>query len=197
LLLIVRADSPYKTAADFAAAMRSKQLAMATAGAGSTGQLVGEMYGRVVGAKFISVPYKGSAPAVQDVAGGQADFMFAVPPAALPMLQGGRLRALAVTSSKRLPLLPDVPTMVEAGYRGFYASEWKVLVAPAGTPRPVIDTISHEVQKALAQPSTIARIVADGNLPLSGNAAEASKFVNAELARWSTMVRESGLSKSN
>lgn len=87
--------------------------------------------------------------------------------------------------------------MTEAGFRGFHASEWKVLVAPAGTPKPVIDLLNAEVQKALSQPSTLAKIVADGNLPLGGSAADASKFVNAELARWSSMVRESGLSKSN
>lgn len=197
LLLVVRADSPYKTAADLAAAIKSGQLSMATAGAGSAGQLVGEMYGRVVGGKFTSVPYKGSAPAIQDVVGGLTDFMFAVPPAALPLLQGGRLRALAVTSTRRLPLVPDVPTMVEAGYKGFYATESKVLFAPAGIPKQVLDRINQEVQKALGQPTNIARILADGNFPLGGTAADASKFVNSEMGRWSAMVRESGLSKSN
>lgn len=198
VVLVVRADSPYKTVADLVTAHKSKGgLTLATAGSGTVGQLVGEMFGRTVGVKFTSVPYKGSAPALQDVVAGVTDCMFATPPGALPLLQGGRLRALAVTSSKRLPLLPDVPTLDEVGYRKFEASEWKVLMVPVGTPPPVIELLNKEVQKAMAQPSTIARVLADGSLPMSGSSANAAIFVKTELARWGALVRESGLSKTN
>jgi len=193
----VRADSPYKTVADLVAAHKSKGFTLATAGAGTVGQLVGEMFGRTVGMKFINVPYKGSAPALQDVSAGVTDCMFATPPGAIPLLQGGRLRALAVTSSKRLPLMPEVPTMMEAGYRNFEATEWKVLMAPVGTPPAVIERLNQEVQKAMAQSATIARVLADGSLPMTGSAANAATFVNAELTRWGSVVRDSGLSKTN
>jgi tripartite-type tricarboxylate transporter receptor subunit TctC len=107
------------------------------------------------------------------------------------------LRALAVTSSKRLPLLPEVPTLAESGYRNFQASEWKVLLAPAGTPPSVVERINKEVQKALAQPAIIARVLADGSLPMTGSVPTTEQFVKAELTRWSAAVRESGLSKTN
>ncbi len=197
VVLVVRADSPYKTVAEFVGAHKAKPMTVATAGLGSVGQLVAEMFGRTVGAMFTSIPYKGSSPALQDVVGGQTDCMFAVPPGALPLIQGGRLRALAVTSTKRLPLLPHVPTMAEAGFKNFQASEWKVLVAPAGTQPAIVQRINQEVQKALAQPAVIARMLADGNLPLSGSASHAASFVKAEHGRWANVVRESGLSKTN
>jgi tripartite-type tricarboxylate transporter receptor subunit TctC len=197
VVLVVPAASPIRSVADLVRAHQAKALTLGTAGAGTVGQLVGEMFGRIVGNKFVNVPYKGTAPALQDVAGGQVECMFTTPPGALPLIQGGRLRALAVTSAKRLPMLPDVPTLAESGYKGFHASEWKVLVAPAGTPAPVVERIAEEVQKALAQPGTIAKILADGNLPMSGSPTQSARFVKAEHARWSQLVRDSGLSKTN
>lgn len=196
LVLVVHADSRLRSLADLVAAHKSRQLTLATAGDGTVGQMAGEMFSGLVGAKFQSIPYKGSAPALQDVAGGQVDCMFAVPPGALPLIKGGRLRALAVTSAKRLPLLPDVPTMAESGYADFQAAEWKVLVAPAGTPPGVLMRWNKEVQKALAQPAVISRILADGSLPLSMSQPETQKFVRREHERWTTVVRSSGLENS-
>lgn len=197
VVLVVRADSPFKSVADLAAAHKARPLTLATGGQGTVGQLVGEMFGHTLGARFTPVPYKGTAPAIQDLAAGQTDGMFSTPPAALPLIQAGRLRALVVTSAKRLPLLPEVPTMMEAGFRGFEASESKVLVAPAGTPPAVVARINAEVQKALSQPSVIGRIIADGSLPAGGTPQQAQAFVKSELVRWSAAVRDSGLSKTN
>ncbi|TSH96455.1 tripartite tricarboxylate transporter substrate binding protein [Verticiella sediminum] len=197
VVLVVRADASYSDLADLVKAHQAKHLTLASAGAGTVGQLVGEMLGTVVGAKFVTVPYRGTAPALQDVVGGITDAMFATPPGALPLLQGGRLRALAVTSAQRLPLLPDVPTLAELGYPGIEVSEWKVLMAPRGTPAAVIERLHREVQVALAQDEVIERVVADGNLPLTGSTAAAEAFVRKELARWSGIVREAGLSKTN
>ncbi|KAF1046442.1 Bug family tripartite tricarboxylate transporter substrate binding protein [Xylophilus sp.] len=196
LVLVVHAESKFRSLADLVAVHKGRQLTLATAGDGTVGQMVGEMFGSLVGARFQSSPYKGSAPALQDVAGGQVDCMFAVPPGALPLIKGGRLRALAVTSAKRLPLLPDVPTVAESGYPGFHAAEWKVLVAPAGTSPAVVSRWNREVQKALAQPAVISRIIADGSLPLSLSQAETDRFVRGEHERWTAVVRSSGLSKS-
>lgn len=197
VVLVVRADSPLRSVADLVAAHKTRPLTLASGGAGTVGQLVGEMFGRTLGQRFTPVPYKGTAPALQDVVAGQTDGMFSTPPAALPLIQSGRLRALAVTSAKRLPLLPEVPTMAEEGFRGFEASESKVVVAPAGTPPAVVARINAEVQKALSQPSTIGRIIADGSLPAGGTPQQAQVFVKSELARWSAAVRDSGLSKTN
>lgn len=197
VVLVVRADSPFKSVADLVAAHKTRPLTLATGGQGTVGQLVGEMFGQTLGARFTPVPYKGTAPAIQDLAAGQTDGMFSTPPAALPLIQGGRLRALAVTSAKRLPLLPEVPTMVEAGFAGFEASESKVLVAPAGTPPEVVARINAEVQKALSQPAVIGRIISDGSLPSGGTPQQAQAFVKSELARWTAAVRGSGLSKTN
>lgn len=197
MVLVVPANSPHRTVADLVKAHQAKNMTMASAGAGALGQLVGDMFGRVVGAKFTNVPYKGTAPALQDLVGGVTDLMFATPAGALPLLQGGRLRALALTSAKRIPLLPDVPTLVESGYPKFQVSEWKILLAPAGTPPAVVERLNKEVQKALAQTSTIARVLADGSLPRSSSVSQAQQFVKAEMERWASAVKESGLSKTN
>lgn len=197
VVVVVRADSPYKNLADLVAAMKAKPLSMGSAGAGTAGQLVGEFFARTVGGKVNTIPYKGSAPALQDVVGGQTDFMFATPPGALPLLEGGRLRALGVSSTKRLPMLPNVPTIAESGHRGFEASEWKVLVAPAGTPPAIVQRLHAEVQKALGQPATLSKILADGNLPLPGTQPQAAAFLKTEFIRWTSLVRDSGASKTN
>lgn len=193
LVLVVPDKSRFRSLAELVAEHKGRQLTLATAGDGSVGQMVGEMFGGLVGAGFRSIPYKGSAPALQDVAGGQVDFMFAVPPGALPLIKGGRLRALAVTSATRLPLIPDVPTVAESGYPGFHAAEWKVLVAPLGTPAALVGRWNSEVQKALARPDVISRILADGSLPLSMSVPETEEFVRREHERWTAVVRSSGL----
>ena len=148
VVLIVRQDAPYKTLADLVAAAKTKQLSMASAGTGTVGHLTGEMFMRRAGIKALHVPYKGASPALTDLMGGQTDFYFATPPIAMPMLKAGKLRALAVTSAKRVALLPNVPTVAEQGYAGFQAEDWKALVAPAGTPDDVIAKLNREYLRA-------------------------------------------------
>lgn len=192
VVLIVRQDAPYRTLADLVAAAKSKQLSMASAGTGTVGHLTGEMFQRRAGIKALHVPYKGASPALTDLMGGQTDFYFATPPIALPMLKAGRLRALAVTSGKRMPLLPNVPTVAEQGYAGFQAEDWKALVAPAGTPADVIKRLNEEVNKALQQPDTIARMREEGSEPRGGSAQDLGAFIKSEHARWGGIVHESG-----
>nr|WP_315592115.1 tripartite tricarboxylate transporter substrate binding protein [uncultured Cupriavidus sp.] len=192
VVLIVRQDSPYKTLAELVAAGKTKQLSMASAGTGTVGHLTGEMFQRRAGIKALHVPYKGASPALTDLMGGQTDFYFATPPIAMPMLKAGKLRALAVTSGKRVALLPNVPTVAEQGYAGFQAEDWKALVAPAGTPADVVARLNAEVNKALKQPDTIAKLHDEGSEPRGGTPAELAAFIKSENARWGAIVKESG-----
>lgn len=192
VVLIVRADSPYKTVADLVAAAKAKQLSMASAGTGTVGHLTGEMFARRVGIKVLHVPYKGASPALTDLLGGQTDFYFATPPIAMPMIKSNKVRALAVTSAKRVPLLPSVPTIAESGYAGFQAEDWKALVAPAGTPADVVARLNAEVNKALSQPDTINKLREEGSEPRGGSPATLGAYIQSEHARWGDIVRQSG-----
>jgi tripartite-type tricarboxylate transporter receptor subunit TctC len=153
-LLVVRQDSPMKNLSDVIQAAKAKpgNLKQALAGSGTVGHLAGEMLAVKAGISFLNVPYKGAAPAITDLLGGQTDFMFATPQGVLGMIKGGKMRALAVTSTRRLSVLPEVPTVAESGYKGFEAVDWKLLVAPANTPASVIQKINAAVEKALATP---------------------------------------------
>lgn len=166
---------------------------MASAANGTVGHLAAELLGRRAKFKFTHVPYKGAAPALTDLMGGQTDFMLPTPQAALPLIQGGKLRALAVTSAKRLPVMPDVPTVAESSYAGFEAVDWKVLVGPANLPASVTRRIHDEVEKALGKPDTIARLEAEGSTPKSGPSAQLGAFLTAEHARWGGVVRDAGI----
>ncbi len=192
VVLIVRQDAPYKSLADLVAAAKAKQLSMASAGTGTVGHLTGEMFQRRAGIKALHVPYKGASPALTDLMGGQTDFYFATPPIAMPMIKAGKLRALAVTSAKRVALLPNVPTVAEQGYAGFQAEDWKAVVAPAGTSPEVIARVNAEINKALKQPATIAKLHDEGSEPRGGTPAELAAFIKSENAHWGAIVKESG-----
>ncbi|WP_431189854.1 Bug family tripartite tricarboxylate transporter substrate binding protein [Cupriavidus oxalaticus] len=192
VVLIVRNDAPYKTVADLVAAAKAKQLSMASAGTGTVGHLTGEMFARRAGIRMLHVPYKGASPALTDLMGGQTDFYFATPPIAMPMIKAGKVRALAVTSAKRMPLLSAVPTVAESGYAGFQAEDWKALVAPAGTPPEVVARLNAEVNKALAQADTVSKLREEGSEPRGGTARELGAFIQSENMRWGEIVRQSG-----
>lgn len=194
VVLVVRADAPYRTLADLVAAAKAKpgSLAMASAGNGTVGHLAGELFAHRADVKIVHVPYKGAAPAATDLMGGQVDFYFATPQAAIPLIKGNRLRALAVTSLKRVPVLPDIPTIDESGWRGFEASDWKALVAPAGTPADIVKRINAAVDKALSQPDTMSKLLAEGSVPLGGPPQKLAQFIKSEGARWGEAVRQSG-----
>jgi tripartite-type tricarboxylate transporter receptor subunit TctC len=195
VLVVVRADSPFKTLADLVKAGQAKEaaLTMASAANGTVGHLAGELFGRRAKFKFTHVPYKGAAPALSDLVGGQTDFMLPTPQAALPLIKGGKLRALAVTSSKRLPVLPDVPTVAESGYAGFEAVDWKVLVGPAKLPTDIAKRLHDEVDKALGKPDTIAKLLAEGSAPMSGSPEQLAAFLKSELTRWGGVVRDAAV----
>jgi tripartite-type tricarboxylate transporter receptor subunit TctC len=195
VVLVVRADAPYKTLADLVAAAKShpRQLAMASAGNGTVGHLTGELFAKQAGFQHVHVPYKGAGPATTDLLGGQVAYYFATPEAISSFVKAGKLRALAVSSGKRLPVLPDTPTIAESGYKGFETGDWKMLVAPAGTPADVVTRLNAEVNKALAKPETIARLLAVGSLPGGGTPQQATQLLHVEQQRWATVVRDAGV----
>ncbi|WP_342593155.1 tripartite tricarboxylate transporter substrate binding protein [Ramlibacter agri] len=194
-VLVVRADSPWKSLADLVKAGKAKDggLNQALAGTGTVGHLSGVMLASKAGFKTVDVPYKGAAPAVTDLLAGQTDFMFATPQAIMGMLQGNKLRALAVTSAKRVNALPNVPTVAEQGYPGFVAVDWKVVIAPAGTPADVVTRLNAAVAKAMTQPAVVARLADEASTAMHGNPQEAAKFVHAEQAKWATLIKQANI----
>jgi tripartite-type tricarboxylate transporter receptor subunit TctC len=195
VLVVVRSESPYQTLAQLISAAKAKSggLTMASAANGTVGHLAGELLARRAGYTMTHVPYKGAAPALTDLLGGQTDFMLPTPQAALPLIKAGRLRALAVTSAQRLEVLADVPTVAESGYAGFEAIDWKVLVGPAGLPADVVKRLNDAATKALGAPDAVAKLHADGSAPLSGTPTQLSQFIEAEHARWGGVVRDAGV----
>jgi tripartite-type tricarboxylate transporter receptor subunit TctC len=191
-VVVVRAESPIKSLAELVAAGKTKPagLNMAAAGVGTVGHLAGEVFARRAGITITTVPYKGAGPALTDLIGGQTDFMLPSLPPAIPLIKGGRIRALAVTGAKRMPVLPDVPTVAELGYPGFEAADWKVLVAPAGTPAAIVNRVNAEVEKALGKPEMISRLLADGSVPIGGSAQKATQFIAQEHVRWGAIIRD-------
>lgn len=195
MVMVVKDDSPWKSLADAIKAAKSKpgEVKQALAGTGTVGHLAGEMLARRAGIQVLSIPYKGAAPAITDLIGGQTDYMFSTPQSVMGMIKGGKLRALAVSSPKRLAILPDVPTVAESGYKDFVAMDWKVVVAPAGTPADVVKRLNAEVARALAEPVLLSTLAAEGSTPMSGDPAQAASFIRAEQARWGSLVREAGI----
>ena len=192
--LVVRADAPWKSLAELVAAAKARpgELKQALAGTGTLGHMAGELLASKAGFKVLNVPYKGAAPAITDLLGGQTDFMFATPQAALAMIKGGKLRALAVTSAKRLPVMPEVPTVGES-YKGFEAVDWKAIVVPAGTSADIVKKLNAAVDKALAKPATISQLLAEGSTPVGGSPEQAGQYIKAEHARWGAAVRDAGV----
>lgn len=194
VIVVVRQDSPLRTLADLVAAAKAKpdSVSMASAGSGTIQHLAGELFAQRANVRFLHVPYRGSAPALTDTLGGQTDFSFTNTPSALTMLKGGKMRALAITSAQRLPLLPDVPTVAESGYPGFEAGDWKGLVTPVAVPAAVIERLNAEVNRALRDPEMIKRLEDEGSQALGGTAEDFGQFLKAEHARWREIVRATG-----
>lgn len=195
VVLVVKADARWKTLADLIkdAKAHPGAIKQALAGTGTVGHLAGELLSNEGQFEVLSVPYRGAAPALNDLIGGNTDYMFATPQASQEMLKGKVLRPLAVTSPERLSILPDVPTIAESGYDGFSAVDWKVLIAPAGTPTAVIDQVNDAVQKILRDPSTIEMFTREGSTAMGGSAAQAREYIAAEQQKWARLIKDAGI----
>ncbi|CAB3913335.1 hypothetical protein LMG26858_04857 [Achromobacter anxifer] len=165
---------------------------MASTGNGTSTHLSGELFQSMTGTRMTHVPYKGSSPALTDVMAGSADLIFDNLPSSMGFLKSNKLRPLAVTTAQRSPALPDVPTMAEAGVPGYDASSWFGLLAPAGTPQPVVDKIQRDVAAALQQESVRAQLQAQGATPSGNTPAQFKQFMAQESAKWAEVVKQSG-----
>ena len=168
------------------------KLNFASSGSGTSIHMTGELFKINTKIDVSHIPYKGSSPAMTDLVGGQVQFMFDNMPSALPLVQSGKLRALAVTSPKRSPAAPDVPTMAEAGFEGFDVSSWFGLMAPAKTPDAVVQKLNAAVAKALAKPELQKRLADLGSTSQAMTSAEFSDFVKNEVKVWGGVVKASG-----
>ena len=198
LVLVVNQASPIKTLKDVLEASKGKTggLSSASAGTGTSQHLSLELLAFRSGVKFTHVPYKGSGPAIQDVIGGQVDMMFDTTVVAGPHLQGGRLRAIAVTSAKRLASLPDVPTVAESGLPGlanFEVLSWQAIFAPAGTPAPVVNRLHDEIERILAEPEMLGKLKGFGMEPAKMTSAQITSFQQAEVAKWAQLIKAAGI----
>ena len=195
LILVVSENSPFKTLKDLVDAAKANpgKINMASPSNGTMGHIGGELFQRRAGVKFAHIPYKGAGPAVTDLMGGSLDLYFGNSQSVDALVKGARLRAIAVTSPKRLKNLPDVPTIAESGYPGFEAATWSGLVAPKGTPKAIVDRLNLEANKALKNPEMLDKLAADGSEPMGGSPQRFAEFIKAEHAKWGAVIREAGI----
>jgi tripartite-type tricarboxylate transporter receptor subunit TctC len=193
-VLVVNPAVPATTLQELIAYAKANpgKLNFASPGNGTSGHLCGELFKVMAGVQMAHVPYKGSAPALHDLIGGQVQLMFDNLPSALPQIKAGKLRALAVTSTTRAPALPDVPTLAEAGVPGYAAASWFGLFAPAGTPPAVVAKVNTAVAHWLASPEAKEKLLAAGADPAGGSPEDFARHVAAEATKWAKVVRESG-----
>jgi tripartite-type tricarboxylate transporter receptor subunit TctC len=171
------------------------KLNFASSGNGTSIHLSAELFKSMTGTYMVHLPYRGSGPALIDLLGGSADLMFDNLPSSLPHIKAGKLKALAVTSAVRSTVLPDLPTIAEAGgpdLKGFEASSWFGLLAPAGTPADVVNRVQQEVAKSLASSVVKERLVSQGAIPSGNTPAEFARFIDAETKKWAQVVKVSG-----
>ena len=193
-VLVVNPSLPINSVADLIKLAKAKPgtINFASSGSGTSIHLSGELFKTMAGVDMTHVPYKGSAPALQDLMGGQVQIMFDNLPSSLALIKAGKLRAIAVTSLKRAPALPDVPTIAESGLPGFEASSWFGILAPAGTPAPIVAKINAEVNKWLQSPDAKEQLLAQGAEAAGGSPEQFVAHIRAETDKWAKVVKASG-----
>lgn len=194
-VVVVHPSLPVKNMAELGSYLKSRpgSISYASAGNGTPSHLAMEYYKRATGVDPVHVPYKGGAPALQEVMGGQVQLMIALVPEAMPMVKGGRLRALAVTSPKRLAAYPDLPTVAESSGQELDATFWYGFVAPAGTPAPIMARLNQAINQILGEKDVQARL-AEMNLDVVGGApAQLTALIQRDAARWKKVIDEAGI----
>jgi tripartite-type tricarboxylate transporter receptor subunit TctC len=190
-VLVVNASSPIRSLADLIAKARAQpgRMSYSSGGNGSAAHISFEYLKLKAGFFMLHIPYRGTAPSVTDLLGGQVDATFTGAPTVLPHVRNGRLRALAVSSPQRLATLPDVPTVAESGFPGFDADQWYGIVAPAGTPDAVVHRLNAEINKALQTPAVAQQLADEGAIPMPGSPTAFGDLIAREIPRWALVVK--------
>jgi tripartite-type tricarboxylate transporter receptor subunit TctC len=194
-VIAVNPDLPVTTLADLVRKAKAEpgKLNYGSAGNGSAGHLAMEYFKAQAKVDIVHVPYKGTGPMLADLMGGQTQMTFNGVPPIIGQIKGGKLRPIAVGSAKRVPSMPDVPTIAESGYPGFETSQWYGILLPAGTPAPIVERLHREIVAALAKPETTRRIVEDGGVAVGNTPAEFAALIAREEKRWGEVVRSAGV----
>jgi tripartite-type tricarboxylate transporter receptor subunit TctC len=194
-ILLVRADSPYKTLADLLAQARAKpgSLSYGMAGNGTSTHLAGELLKNLAKVDIVAIPYKGGGPAMNDLLGGQIPMSFNNGPESVGQISAGTVRALGVTTAKRAPFLPDVPTMAEAGVPGYDTGVWWGLVGPAGMPATIVAQLSSDFVAALKAPAVRDRLNTLGAAPIGSSPKEFDAVIHADYEKWGPIIKAAGM----
>lgn len=196
IVIAAPANSPYKTFADVVAAAKGKPdaITLGYSGNGTVAHLSGELAENAAGIKLRHIPYKGAAQAMTDLVGGQIDLYMSSVPTLLGQVRNGKLKVIAITSAKRASQLPDVPTLAESGYKGFDAVTWFGILAPAGTPAPIVAQLNRAINQALQQPDVADKLRSEGGDVMGGTPEQFGQLLRTEVPRWGKIVKDSGAS---
>jgi tripartite-type tricarboxylate transporter receptor subunit TctC len=194
-LIVVKAESPFNSMKDLTAAAKAKpgEMTFASTGVGANTHLTLELYQSAAGVKFVHIPYRGAAPALTDLLGGQVQVFAADAPVLMPHIKGGKIKALGAASGRRNPMLPDVPTLAEQGYADTTVDNWYGLLAPGGTPPAVITRLHAAFVAAINDPAIKEKLIQSGAIPVANSPVEFGKFLKEEYDRWGKVVRERGI----
>jgi len=194
-LLTVSPSSPVKTVQDLIKTARAQpgKLTFASSGAGTSSHLTGEMFKLATGVDMLHIPFKGGAPAVNSNMSGEVNVLFNVITGTLPHARSGKLRALGVSSLKRADIAPEIPTIAESGVPDYEVLAWYNMFAPAGTPRPVVERLNSEINKALEHPETRERMRLLGVTPVGGSPEALAKYLRYEMDRWAKLIKDKGI----
>ena len=195
LVVVVRPSLPVNSVKDLIALAKAKpgQVNFASSGQGSVIHLATELFGTMAGVKMNHIPYKGTGPALTDTMGGQTDVFFSSTATAVPQVQAGKLRAIAVTTAKRIPALPNVPTVAESGVPGYDVTLWHGLIGPKGMPRAVVDRLNSEVTKLLKVPATADQLKTDGVAPAGGTPEQFQEQIKKEIGIWRKVAADANV----
>lgn len=193
-VLVVHPSLPVKSVKDLIALAKAKpgEIGFAGSGSGSTPHLAGELFNTLAGVSMVHVPYRGSGPAMIGILSGETPVMFLPAINAGPHVKSGRLRAIAVTSTRRLPAMPDLPTVAEAGLNGYESSQWYGLLAPAGTPEEILNLLDARVVKIVQTADMRERLIDDGLVPVGSTREQFAAHIKTEIAKWAKVIKQSG-----
>jgi tripartite-type tricarboxylate transporter receptor subunit TctC len=195
LLLVVHPSLPAKNVKELIALAKARpgQVSYASPGAGNSSHLSGELFNAMAKVKILHVPYKGMAPAVVSAVSGETQILYASIPPILPHVKSGRVRALGVGNLKRVPTLPDVPTIAESGLPGYEAYAWGGMIGPAGMPRDIVNRLNKEIVDTLKQKDVIDRMLSEGTVPTPSSPEEFTAYMKSELRKWGEVVKLAGI----